>query len=203
MLAVLAPRSGLPPSVRCQRCLRRDPVLPQAFDASGACAAIRFYPKRSMLAVLIATTRHRARNGRGARPRRNLAEPPLGDEPGTDILVRGGFADLDWLSYRLMAGVHRDPVEILAAEVLRYFDATGFQGRVGVVSARAGRSSTTLALVSQQLADRPRIISAVPRRVRSSVPYSTASRNIHANSYSREHPGTSDVANDASSARRN
>ncbi|HEY1245630.1 MAG TPA: LysM peptidoglycan-binding domain-containing protein, partial [Hyphomicrobiaceae bacterium] len=96
------------------------------------------------------------------RRRRALAEPPLGDEPESDIVVRGGFADLDWLSRRLAAGAPPQPVDQLAAETLRFFDERGLQGRVGIVSARAGRSSTTLALVSQLLADRPRLLEAAP-----------------------------------------
>jgi DNA-binding SARP family transcriptional activator len=96
------------------------------------------------------------------RRRRGLSEPPLGDEPESDIGVRGGFADLDWLSRRLAAGAALEPVDQLAAETLRFFDDRGFQGRVGIVSARAGKSSTTLALVSQRLADRPRLLESVP-----------------------------------------
>jgi DNA-binding SARP family transcriptional activator len=96
------------------------------------------------------------------RKRRGLGEPPIGDEPETDIEVHGGFADLDWLSRRLAAGPALEPVDQLAAETLRFFDERGLQSRVGVVSARAGRSSTTLALVSQRLADRPRLLDAAP-----------------------------------------
>jgi hypothetical protein len=51
-----------------------------------------------------------------------------------------------------------DPVEAAAAEVLRFYDERGLNGRVGVVTARHGHSSTTLALVSQRLADRPRVV---------------------------------------------
>ena len=49
------------------------------------------------------------------RRRRTLLEPPLGDEPESDIAVHGGFADLEWLSRRLAAGAPLQPVDQLAA----------------------------------------------------------------------------------------
>jgi hypothetical protein len=92
------------------------------------------------------------------RGRRGLAEPPLGDEPESDVLIRGGFADLDDLSRKLARGADPDPVAAVAAETLRFFDERGLEGRVGLVAARHGRSSTTLAVVSQRLADRPKVV---------------------------------------------
>ncbi len=89
------------------------------------------------------------------RGRRGLDEPPIGDEPESDFLVRGGFAELTDLRR-----LREEPAQVAAAEALRYFAERGLEGRVGVVSTRHGRSGTTLALVSQQLADRPRIVEA-------------------------------------------
>jgi len=87
------------------------------------------------------------------RGRRGLDEPPIGDEPESDFLVRGGFAELTDLT-----GMREVPAHVAAAETLRYLAERGLEGRVGLVSTRHGRSGTTLALVSQQLADRPRIV---------------------------------------------
>jgi two-component SAPR family response regulator/LysM repeat protein len=89
------------------------------------------------------------------RGRRGLDEPPIGDEPESDFLVRGGFAELTDLTR-----VREAPAHVAAAETLRYLAERGLEGRVGVVSTRHGRSGTTVALVSQQLADRPRIVEA-------------------------------------------
>ncbi len=89
------------------------------------------------------------------RGRRGLDEPPVGDEPESDHVVRGGFADLEDIT-RGRGG----PDEAAAHEVLRYFDERGLAGRVGLVTVRHGRSGTTLAVVSQRLADRPRVVDA-------------------------------------------
>ncbi len=88
------------------------------------------------------------------RGRRGLDEPPVGDEPESDFIVRGGFADLDDSSRAV------GPEEVAAQEALRYFDERGLEGRVGLVSVRHGRSSTTLAIVAQRLADRPHVMEA-------------------------------------------
>ena len=95
------------------------------------------------------------------RGRRSLSEPPLGDEPESDFIIRAGFADLDDLAHTLAAGAN-DPVDAIAQEVLAVCEEHGLAGGIGVVSARHGRSSTTLALVSQRLADRPRVLELAP-----------------------------------------
>jgi two-component SAPR family response regulator/LysM repeat protein len=89
------------------------------------------------------------------RGRRGLDEPPIGDEPESDFIVRGGFADLSDLGR-----TRAEPSHVAALEALRFFDERGLEGSLGLVTTRHGRSGTTLALVSQRLADRPRIVEA-------------------------------------------
>lgn len=89
------------------------------------------------------------------RGRRGLDEPPLGDQLESDFIVRGGFAELGDVSR-----TRTEPAQVAARETLRYLAERGLDGRVGLVSTRHGRSGTTLALVSQRLADRPRIVEA-------------------------------------------
>jgi two-component SAPR family response regulator/LysM repeat protein len=116
-------------------------VATQAAPATAAASAVA-------AAALLALRR---------RGRRGLAEPPLAEEPESDVVVRAGFAELRDLSRSLAT-----PVEAAATEVLRLLDANELGGRVGLVSARHGRSSTTLALVSQRMADRPRLLQLGP-----------------------------------------
>jgi len=109
------------------------------------------------------------------RGRRGLDEPPVGDEPESDFIVRGGFADLNEVSRR-----RDEPVHIAAQEVLRYFDERSFEGSIGLVALRHGRGGTTLALVSQRLADRPRIVEAANGlSARLGVPVSTRLSRDH------------------------
>ncbi|MBV9542772.1 MAG: bacterial transcriptional activator domain-containing protein [Chloroflexi bacterium] len=131
-----------PPEV--QTLVQHDGMTAQTGAAAGAASAA----SAAAVAALLAVRR---------RGRRALAEPPLGDEPESDVVVRAGFAEL-----RDLARDRSDPVQAAAIEVLRFLDANGVAGRVGVVSARHGRSSTTLALVCQRLADRPMLQKLVP-----------------------------------------
>jgi two-component SAPR family response regulator/LysM repeat protein len=89
------------------------------------------------------------------RGRRGLDEPPIGDEPESEFIIRGGFADLTDLGR-----ARAEPSQVAAQEALRYFDERGLEGRLGLVTTRHGRSGTTLALVSQRLVDRSRIVEA-------------------------------------------
>jgi DNA-binding SARP family transcriptional activator len=127
--------ASTPATTAFETAVAADPRPMQAGAASAALAAAAL----GIMAV--------RRGGR-----RSLLEPPVGDEPETDVAVRGGFAELNGLSRRLG---QEDLIHRLAEDVLRLARERNLEGGVGILSASSGRSGATLTLVSQRLADRP------------------------------------------------